>query len=162
MRTRRQAAKTQKYFEESSSGIYDSDADQKKRTIGGGGGQDGDFKNENDSSFDEDEVLDSISNDNAFGGKKKGMGQSQVVVKTVILAPDCELSDEALMQENETIANPTNKKIKTTEQTPTQPKKETPLAFFMNSDMLLMDPNHFRTHKIEDAIMQQEQPMPLV
>ena len=38
--------------------------------------------------------------------------QSQVQVKTVILAPDCQLSDQELMQENETIANPTNKKIK--------------------------------------------------
>lgn len=70
-----------------------------------------------DSSFDEEELLEqSISLDNAgggYGGKKRGVGQSQVVVKTVILAPDCDLSDEALMQENETIANPTNKKFKT-------------------------------------------------
>ena len=46
--------------------------------------------------------------------------QSQVVVKTVILTPECELSDEALMQENETIANPTGRKMKTE----ATPKKE--------------------------------------
>jgi len=60
--------------------------------------QDGDFQFVNkdiDSSFDDETVT-----------------QSQVQVKTVILAPDCQLSDEVLMQENETIANPTNKKIK--------------------------------------------------
>jgi len=62
-----------------------------------------------------------MSNDNvAIGGKKRGGTQSQVVVKTLILAPDCQLSDEALMQENETIANPTNKKLKTE----ATPKKE--------------------------------------
>jgi hypothetical protein len=31
-------------------------------------------------------------------------------VKTVILAPDCRITDEQLMHDNETIANPTNKK----------------------------------------------------
>jgi len=57
--------------------------------------------------------LELISNENhAIGGKKRGVSQSQVVIKTIILAPNCLLSDEALMQENETIANPTNKKIK--------------------------------------------------
>ena len=71
------------------------------------------------------------------------MGQSQVVVKTVILAPDCDLSDEALMQENETIANPTNKKNKA-EVTTTPAKQETPLAFFMPSKMLLN--NEDNTH----------------
>lgn len=38
----------------------------------------------------------------------------------MILAPECQLSDEALMQENETIANPTNKKLKAE----ATPKKE--------------------------------------
>jgi len=32
------------------------------------------------------------------------------VVKTVILAPDNKITDEQLMQDNQTIANPTNKK----------------------------------------------------
>ena len=41
-------------------------------------------------------------------------------VKTVILAPDCQLSDQELMQENETIANPTNKKIKAESASPTK------------------------------------------
>ena len=82
-----------------------------------------------DSSFDEQELAaeledddqefaDSGSIDNlTVGGSKHraraSLLQSQVVLKTVILAPDCDLSDEALMIENETIANPTNKKIKT-------------------------------------------------
>lgn len=39
-----------------------------------------------------------------------GTDQLQHVVKTIILAPDCMISDEQLMQDNETIANPTNKK----------------------------------------------------
>ena len=56
------------------------------------------------------------------------------MVKTVILAPDCQLSDEALMQENETIANPTGRKTKI-DASPC--KKETQIPDFVNSDLLL-------------------------
>jgi hypothetical protein len=37
-------------------------------------------------------------------------GDVQHIVKTVILAPHCFITDEQLMLDNETIANPTNKK----------------------------------------------------
>ena len=37
-------------------------------------------------------------------------GDVQHIVKTVILAPHCHITDEQLMLDNETIANPTNKK----------------------------------------------------
>jgi len=57
-------------------------------------------------------------------------------LKTVILAPDCDLSDEALMIENETIANPTNKKIKTE---PSPKKQEQPTQFLVNGDMIIDD-----------------------
>jgi hypothetical protein len=35
-----------------------------------------------------------------------------MIVKTLLLAPDCKLTDEELMRDNQTIANPTNKKFK--------------------------------------------------
>lgn len=102
-------------------------------------------------------MLETISNDGmgGYGGRKKGgMGQSQVVVKTVILAPDCDLSDEALMQENETIANPTNKKNKA--EVSMTPKQETPMAFFMPSKMLI---NENTPTKQQQQMMKQEDEM---
>ena len=36
-------------------------------------------------------------------------------MKTLLLSPDCKLSDDELMKNNTTIANPTNKKVKTEE-----------------------------------------------
>ena len=92
-------------------------------------------KNDADSSFDED-MLDSASFDNP-AGRRRVVTQSQVVVKTLILAPNCQLSDEALMQENETIANPTNKKLKAE----LTPKKET---FFADNDIILDETDFFR------------------
>jgi len=42
--------------------------------------------------------------------KTEGFGQ--IITKTILLAPDCKLTDDELMRENQTIANPTNKKVK--------------------------------------------------
>lgn len=38
--------------------------------------------------------------------------QGQTILKTILLAPDCELTEEELMRENQTIANPTNRHVK--------------------------------------------------
>ena len=61
------------------------------------------------------------------------------MVKTVILAPDCQLSDAALMQENETIANPTNKKLKN-EVTPRIKDSSIPSStIFMDKNVIVED-----------------------
>jgi hypothetical protein len=43
---------------------------------------------------------------------KHSIYEGQMILKTILLAPDCTLTDEDLMRENQTIANPTNKKNK--------------------------------------------------
>lgn len=45
--------------------------------------------------------------------KIKSLADEQVITKVILLSPDCKLTDEELMRENQTIANPTNKKLKT-------------------------------------------------
>ena len=75
-------------------------------------------------------------------------------VKTIILAPDCKLSDEELMQDNETIANPTNKKIKTE----TAPKMEQPCDLVVSSDHEV-EPNTIEINqKVEDCKLKANQP----
>ena len=42
-------------------------------------------------------------------------------MKRLLLSPDCKLTDDELMRDNPTIANPTNKKIKVEELSEDEP-----------------------------------------
>ncbi len=56
-------------------------------------------------------------------------------MKTLLLSPDCKLSDDELMKNNMTIANPTNKKIKTEEEDYYESSVEKPLKLKVKSDL---------------------------